>query len=97
MLSTPAHRRSHAWTDCRETPHPWATSLTDRPSTITAITAAYFCSRTLSSLTMSECQEGAEATVNQQPKPCKCKSPSHSVKEDPGSYDELVGLQGLEP
>jgi hypothetical protein len=34
-----SYRRSQAWTDCRDTPHCCATSLTERPSDSTAITA----------------------------------------------------------
>src|SRR5687767_9031028 len=42
-----------------------------RASDNTAMTAWYFCSCTLNSLTMNDCQGGTEATVKHLPEPCK--------------------------
>src|SRR5215211_2366404 len=58
---------------CRDTYTAAATSVTVRPSLITARTARYRCSATLNSL-IRECQGSAEVGVNHQPKPCKASA-----------------------
>ena len=58
---------------CRDTPIAAATSVTVRPSLITASTSRYRCSATLISL-IRECQGSAEVTVNHQPKLCKASA-----------------------
>ena len=58
---------------CRDTPIAAATSVTVRPSLITASTARYRCSATLISL-IRECQGSTEVTVNHQPKLCKASA-----------------------
>src|SRR5438445_1754085 len=56
---------------CRHTHHSLATSLTVRPSAITAKTALYLCSVTLISLMAGECQVGTEVAVTNLPKVCR--------------------------
>src|SRR5437016_10158302 len=56
---------------CRHTHHSLATSLTVRPSAITAKTALYLCSVTLISLMARECRVGTEVAVANQPKVCR--------------------------
>src|SRR3954454_5640791 len=59
---------------CRPTPHSLATSLTVRPSAITAKTALYLCSVTLISLMARECREGTEVDVANLPKVCRTRA-----------------------
>src|SRR5829696_7627593 len=68
---------SQACIVCRDTPTAAATSVTVRPSLITASTARYRCSATLISL-IRECQGSAEVGVNHQPKPCKASAEGES-------------------
>src|SRR5829696_9239969 len=87
---------SQACIVCRDTPTAAATSVTVRPSLITASTARYRCSATLISL-IRECQGSAEVGVNHQPKPCKASAEGEksSLSRRHTTDTELAG--GLEP
>src|SRR5829696_3437062 len=87
---------SQACIVCRDTPTAAATSVTVRPSLITASTARYRCSATLISL-IRECQGATEVAVNHQPKPCKASAEGEksSLSRRHTLFRELAG--GLEP
>src|SRR4029077_9552606 len=68
--SSPAssYRASQVCSVCRLTPQSLATSVTVRPSLMTARTALYRCSATLISFIEAECQAATEVGVRQLPK-----------------------------
>src|SRR4029450_2413820 len=69
----PSYRPSQKCKVCRDTPTAAATSVTVRPSPITASTARYRCSATLNSL-IRECQGSTGTGVNHQPEPRKAST-----------------------
>src|SRR5215204_6973899 len=87
---------SQACSVCRDTPTAAATSLTVRPSLITASTARYRCSATLISL-IRECQGSTEVAVNHQPKPCKASAEGEKSSLSRRHTQAVVGPVGLEP
>lgn len=62
-----AYRARHACNVCRDTSHDAATSDTVRPSPMTASTALYRCSATLTSLIKGASRINRSPNVNHQP------------------------------
>src|SRR5215217_9757405 len=85
-----SYRASQACRVCRDTPTVAATSLTVRPSLITASTVRYRCSATLISR-IRECQGSAEVGVNR-PKLCKASAEAEKSSLSRGHTHHKVGL-----
>src|SRR5215203_4577647 len=87
---------SQACIVCRDTPTAAATSVTVRPSLITASTARYRCSATLISL-IRECQGSTGTDVKHQPEPCKAPTGTRTSSIKRSNTQTVVGPVGLEP